>query len=125
MTRSVAVVFEGMPPSRHADAAARRRTRIIDMSHPAVVAWEVRLAAAQRPVAGGLDYAATVQARVAGGEALVGEGRAMDLLGALRLAFMDVETHLDAHQERVRARAGQWLATVRQRLSQRQEDSFV
>ena len=124
MTRSVAIVFEGLPPLQPVEGAARRRARILDMSHPAVVAWEVHLAAAQRPVAGGLDYAATVQARVAGGETLVGEGRAMDLLDALRLAFIDVETQLDAHQERVRRRAGQWLATVRQRLSQRQ-DSFV
>lgn len=124
MTRSIAIVFEGMPPSRPIDAAARRRARILDMSHPGVVSWEVRLAAAQQPAVAGLDYAATVHARVAGGELLVGQGRATDLLGALRLAFIDMETQLDAHQERVRRRAGQWLATVRQRLSQRQ-DSLV
>jgi len=123
MDRPVAIDFAGMAPSRPADAAARSRAGVLEMGHPAVVAWQVRMAVDEQAAAGP-DYAATAQARVQGGEVLVGEGRALDLLDALRLAFDDLETQLESHQDRVRARAGQWLATVRQRLSQRQR-SFI
>jgi hypothetical protein len=120
MNRSVAIHFEGLPPSRPFDAAARRRAGILDMTHSAVLGWQVCLVAQRRGL-GELDYAATVRAQVEGGETLVGEGRGMQTLGALRLAFDHVEMQLDAHRERARMRAGQWQAIVQRRRSERQE----
>jgi hypothetical protein len=111
--------FAGMPASRAAEAAARRRMRTLEMAYPSVLDWQLQVEVPRACAADGLDYAARVRVHVAGGTALEGEARADDELAALRLAFNGLEQELEEENEGARARAAQWLQAVRSRLGQR------
>lgn len=112
--------FCGMPASRAAEAAARRRARTLRGAHPDVVDWQVEVTAPAPLDGAAAEYGAQVQARIASGAALQAHGRGADALAALRLAFNQVEARLDAEREGVHARASRWLSAVRSRIGQRQ-----
>jgi hypothetical protein len=110
--------FDALPSSPAVEAAARRRIRGIERACPRVLEWDVGIAMPERPAAPDVPYAATVQARIAGGGTLCKTSPGTDALAALRLAFNALEEALDAEQEQVRTRAAAWLAAVKRRMGQ-------
>ncbi|MBK6005340.1 HPF/RaiA family ribosome-associated protein [Ramlibacter ginsenosidimutans] len=111
--------FRGLPVTRAAEAAARRRLRALESACPAAQAWRVRVEAL--PGAAQPDhFCADVRASVSGGDQLETHARAEDPLAALRLAFNALETALARERESERHLAGRLLRAVRSRLGRRQ-----
>ena len=118
MQDPVAVTISGMPPARAAEAAARRRIRALQMAHPAVLAWQVRVDRPPQPAAASA-YSVHLEAQVAGGTDVQASAQDADLLAALRLAFNALEVALGADRHRARNRAAQWLHALRERIAPR------
>ena len=119
MQDTVEFIFSGMQPSRPAEAAARRRIRTLQLAHPAVTDWQVRVDAPPPQPARAEAYAVRLQARGAGGTVTLAAATASELLGALRLAFNAIETELAAERDDARRRAGGWLRAIRSRFARR------
>lgn len=110
--------FRGLPMTRAAEAAARRRLRALESACPAAQAWRVRVEAlpgADQPE----HFCADVRASVFGGDLLETHARGEDPLAALRLAFNALETALTREQASGRRVAARWLRVVRERLGRR------
>jgi ribosome-associated translation inhibitor RaiA len=110
--------FRGLPVTRAAEAAARRRLRALESACPAAQAWRVRVEAL--PDATEPDhFCADVRASVFGGDLLETHARGEDPLAALRLAFNALETALARERESERRLAARLLRAVRSRLGGR------
>ena len=115
MQDPVAVTISGMPPGRAAEAAVRRRIRALQMAHPAVLAWRMRVDRPPQPAAASA-YSVHLEAQVAGATDVQASAQDADLLAALRLAFNALEVELGADRHRARNRAAQWLHALRERI---------
>lgn len=111
----VRIEFAPVPNTDIVQAAVRRRMRALEDGYPAVLEWYAQLAS-PRPAEGEVLYRAVVRARVVGSRTLTGDAHGHDALAALRLAFNELETELEADQASARARAAGWLAAVRHRM---------
>lgn len=110
--------FRGLPVTRAAEAAARRRLRGLESACPEAQAWRVRVEAlpdAAQPV----HFCADVRASVSGGDLLETHAQGEDPLAALRLAFNALETALAGERDLERRFAGRLLRAVRSRLALR------
>ena len=119
MTEPIDFRFDGMPPSRAAEAAARRRVRTLRAAYPCALAWEVAVDAPGPGAAAAGEYVTRVQVRTADGDTLRARAASRDLLSALRLSFNSVEAELDTARDGVPGRAARWISSVRDRLAQR------
>jgi ribosome-associated translation inhibitor RaiA len=112
--------FRGLPFTRAAEAAARRRLRGLESACPLAQAWRVKVEAlpdAAQPI----HFRADVRASVSGGDLLQTRAQGEDPLAALRLAFNALETALARERDSERHLAGRWLRAVRSRLGRQQE----
>lgn len=89
-------------------------------AYPAVLEWNLHVEALEFANVEG-RFAATIRARIVGGDMLNGQARASDPLGALRLAFNGLEAELKSEHEDARSRAAEWLNAVNRRPAHRIE----
>lgn len=107
--------FRGELLPAQAEAAARRRLRILEGIFPAVRGWQVS-ARGQQAADGQGDHAqARVCVDIVGGDTFEAAASGTDALAALRLAFNAIETQLQAETDNARDRATHWLEKVKSR----------
>lgn len=105
--------FRGELLPAQAEAASRRRLRLLENTYPAVRGWQVAVEVPQR--ADGERARAHVAATIVGGDTFEADGSGADALAALRLAFNGLEEYLQEESDRARERATHWLDKVRTR----------
>lgn len=105
--------FRGELLPAQAEAASRRRLRLLENTFPAVREWQVDVQAPQ--VADGERARAHVAAVIVGGDSFEADGAGNDALAALRVAFNGLEQQLQDESDRARERASHWLDKVRTR----------
>ena len=115
---SVSIRLEGELLPAQVEAAVRRRLRILENTVAAVCEWDVAAHAHAAADANGHRAHARVASTIVGGDRFVASASAPDALGALRLAFNEIEAKLHAEKENARERALHWFEKVRSRTSQ-------
>lgn len=92
----------------------------MERSFPAVLEWNLNVEDVHFDDADG-RFSATTQARIVGGDVLSGKAQASDPLGALRLAFNQLEAALESEHDDARSRAVEWLNAMKRRIAHRVE----
>lgn len=92
----------------------------MEQVYPAVLEWNLNIQSVEFDDATG-SFAATTRARIVGGDVLSGNAQASDPLGAVRLAFNQLETALESEHDDARSRAVEWLNAMKRRIAHRVE----
>jgi hypothetical protein len=114
----VQIHLEGELPAAQAEAAARRRMRLLESTFPAVREWEIAVRSRPATDAAVQRTDARVAATVAGGHRFQANAVGTDALGALWLAFNAIEIQLREESEDARLGAFHWFEKLKSRTAQ-------